>query len=73
MEAITIALKRIKTVLPAFSVRTSHTTLRGKRAASSPSAFIKGELANQELDSWAKLIMRAHHEIMNTVTPSSPK
>lgn len=30
---------------------------------------IKGELANQETDSWVKLIRVLTHEIMNTVTP----
>ena len=30
---------------------------------------IKGELANQEIDSWVKLIRVLTHEIMNTVTP----
>lgn len=68
MEAIT-HIKRIKDRLPAFSVRTSHTTLRGKRVRIVAFSDIKGELANQELDSWAKLIRVLTHEIMNTVTP----
>lgn len=37
--------------------------------ASSPSAILTVSLANQEIDSWVRLIRVLTHEIMNTLTP----
>lgn len=43
--------------------------LKGKRVNIITISDINNELANQEVDSWIKLIRVLTHEIMNTVTP----
>lgn len=55
--------------LTAFSSRESHTTLQGKKVKIMAFSDIHGELANQEIDAWVKLIRVLTHEIMNTITP----
>ena len=52
-----------------FSSRETNTFLKGRRVRIVAFSDIKGELANQEIDSWVKLIRVLTHEIMNTVTP----
>lgn len=55
--------------LKAFATRESYTMLRGKRVKVIGFSDIHGELANQEVDAWVKLIRVLTHEIMNTITP----
>lgn len=62
-------LNRIKDKLTDFSCRQTHTELKSKRVCIIGFSDIKNELANQETDSWVKLIRVLTHEIMNTVTP----
>lgn len=45
------------------------TPFKGRRVRIIGFSDIKSELANQEIDSWVKLIRVLTHEIMNTVTP----
>ena len=68
MEAIPHTNK-IKDKLVGFSIRETHTVLKGRRVRIIGFSDIKSELANQEIDSWVKLIRVLTHEIMNTVTP----
>lgn len=60
---------QIKESLKNFSLRETNTVLKGRRVRIVAFSDIKGELANQETDSWVKLIRVLTHEIMNTVTP----
>ena len=68
MESVT-HINRIKEKMKGFSTRDTHTVLKNKRVRIISFSDIKGELANQEIDSWVKLIRVLTHEIMNTVTP----
>ncbi|WP_298452602.1 HAMP domain-containing sensor histidine kinase [uncultured Prevotella sp.] len=60
---------QIKESMKSFSLRETNTVLKGRRVRIVAFSDIKGELANQEIDSWVKLIRVLTHEIMNTVTP----
>lgn len=60
---------QIKENMKSFSLRETNTVLKGHRVRIVAFSDIKGELANQEIDSWVKLIRVLTHEIMNTVTP----
>lgn len=60
---------QIKESMKNFSSRETNTVLKGRRVRIVAFSDIKGELANQEIDSWVKLIRVLTHEIMNTVTP----
>lgn len=60
---------QIKESLKNFSSRETNTVLKGRRVRIVAFSDIKDELANQETDSWVKLIRVLTHEIMNTVTP----
>lgn len=60
---------QIKETMKNFSSRETNTFLKGRRMRIVAFSDIKGELANQEIDSWVKLIRVLTHEIMNTVTP----
>ena len=62
-------VSQIKDRLASLSVRDAYTTLKGRRVRILAISDIKGELANQEIDSWVKLIRVLTHEIMNTITP----
>lgn len=68
VETIT-HINQIKEKMAGFSLRETHTTLKSRRVRIIGFSDIKGELANQEIDSWVKLIRVLTHEIMNTVTP----
>ena len=68
MEVVT-HVNQIKDRLESLSVRDAYTTLKGRRVGIVAISDIKGELANQEIDSWVKLIRVLTHEIMNTITP----
>lgn len=67
-EAVT-HINQVKDRLGSLSVRGVYTTLKGRRVKILAVSDIKGELANQEIDSWVKLIRVLTHEIMNTITP----
>lgn len=67
-EAVT-HISQVEDRLGSLSVRDAYTTLKGRRVRILAISDIKGELANQEIDSWVKLIRVLTHEIMNTVTP----
>lgn len=62
-------ISQVQDRLGSLSVRDAYTTLKGRRVRILAISDIKGELANQEIDSWVKLIRVLTHEIMNTVTP----
>jgi signal transduction histidine kinase len=62
-------ISQVSDRLTAFSSRESHTTLQGKKVMIMAFSDIHGELANQEIDAWVKLIRVLTHEIMNTITP----
>ena len=68
MEVVT-HVNQIKDRLESLAVRDAYTTLKGRRVRIVAISDIKGELANQEIDSWVKLIRVLTHEIMNTITP----
>ena len=68
MEVVT-HVNQIKDRLESLSVRDAYTTLKWRRVRIVAISDIKGELANQEIDSWVKLIRVLTHEIMNTITP----
>lgn len=55
--------------LRAFATRESYTVLGGRRVKVVGFSDIHGELANQELDAWVRLIRVLTHEIMNAITP----
>lgn len=67
-EAVT-HISQVEDRLGSLSVREAYTTLKGRRVKILAMSDIKGELANQEIDSWVKLIRVLTHEIMNTITP----
>ena len=62
-------VSQIKEQLKEFSIRESHAVLKDRGVRILGFSNIKGELANQEIDSWVKLIRVLTHEIMNSVTP----
>lgn len=62
-------INQVKEQLKRFSVRETHTTLSGRQVRIMAISDIGGELANQEIDSWVRLIRVLTHEIMNTLTP----
>lgn len=62
-------ISQVEDRLGSLSVREAYTTLKGRRVKILAMSDIKGELANQEIDSWVKLIRVLTHEIMNTITP----
>ena len=67
-EAIT-HISQVSDALKKFSVRETHTILQQRRVRIIAFSDIGGELANQEIDSWVRLIRVLTHEIMNTLTP----
>ena len=62
-------ISQVADKLKAFAVRKSYVTLKGRQAVVTSFSDIHGELANQEVDAWAKLTRVLTHEIMNTITP----
>ena len=62
-------ISQVEDRLGSLSVREAYTTLKGRRVKILAMSDIKGELANQEIDSWVKLIRVLTHEIMNSVAP----
>lgn len=62
-------ISQVEERLKAFATRTSYTSLKGRRVRIVGFSDIHGELANQEIDAWVKLIRVLTHEIMNTITP----
>ena len=66
-EAIT-HFNQVSDALKKFSVRETHTILQQRRVRIIAFSDIGGELANQEIDSWVRLIRVLTHEIMNTRT-----
>lgn len=62
-------IDQVKDKTKNLSARETYTTLKGRRVKIIALSDIKGELANQEIDSWMKLTRVLTHEIMNTVTP----
>lgn len=62
-------INQVKEQLKRFSVHETHTTLSGRQVRIMAISDIGGELANQEIDSWVRLIRVLTHEIMNTLTP----
>lgn len=52
-----------------LSKRETSAVLKGRKVNIIALSDINNELANQEIDSWIKLIRVLTHEIMNTVTP----
>lgn len=67
-EAVT-HINQTKEKMTGFSTRETHSILKNRRVRIISFSDIKGELANQEIDSWVKLIRVLTHEIMNSVTP----
>ena len=67
-EAIT-HVTQVNDALKKFSVRETHAILQQRRVRIIAFSDIGGELANQEIDSWVRLIRVLTHEIMNTLTP----
>ena len=67
-EAVT-HIDQVKDQLKRFSVHETHTTLSGRPVRIMAISDIGGELANQEIDSWVRLIRVLTHEIMNTLSP----
>lgn len=59
-------ISQVSEKLKAFSIRESYTMLQGKKVKVIGFSDIHGELANQEIDSWVKLIRVLTHEIMNS-------
>lgn len=62
-------ITQVQDRLKAFAIRESFTRLKGRRVRIIGFSDIHGELANQEVDAWVKLIRVLTHEIMNTITP----
>lgn len=62
-------IDQVAAALKAFSVRESYSTLKGRKVKIIVFSDIHGELANQEVDAWVKLIRVLTHEIMNSLTP----
>lgn len=67
-EAVT-HVDQVKEQLKKFAVRETHTVLQQRRVRIIAFSDIGGELANQETDSWVRLIRVLTHEMMNTLTP----
>lgn len=67
-EAVT-HVDQVKEQLKKFAVRETHTVLQQRRVRIIAFSDIGGELANQETDSWVRLILVLTHEMMNTLTP----
>ena len=67
-EAVT-HISQVEEELKRFSVRETHALLQQRRVRIIAFSDIGGELANQEIDSWVRLIRVLTHEIMNTLTP----
>lgn len=67
-EAVT-HVDQVKEQLKKFAVREIHTVLQQRRVRIIAFSDIGGELANQETDSWVRLIRVLTHEMMNTLTP----
>lgn len=67
-EAVT-HISQVEEELKRFSVRETHAVLQQRRVRIIAFSDIGGELANQEIDSWVRLIRVLTHEIMNTLTP----
>lgn len=67
-EAVT-HVDQVKDQLKKFAVRETHTVLQQRRVRIIAFSDIGGELANQETDSWVRLIRVLTHEMMNTLTP----
>ena len=67
-EAVT-HVSQVEEELKRFSVRETHALLQQRRVRIIAFSDIGGELANQEIDSWVRLIRVLTHEIMNTLTP----
>ncbi len=62
-------INQVKQRLERFATRETHTVLQQRRVRIIAFSDIEGELDNQEIDSWVKLIRVLTHEIMNAVTP----
>lgn len=62
-------ISQVEEKLKMFAVRESYTVLKGKKVKVIGFSDIHGELANQEIDAWVKLIRVLTHEIMNSLTP----
>jgi signal transduction histidine kinase len=62
-------INQVKGRLDRFATRETHTVLQQRRVRIIAFSDIEGELDNQEIDSWVKLIRVLTHEIMNAVTP----
>lgn len=62
-------ISQVEQQMKAFSVHESYSELKGKRVRIIALSDIHGELANQEVDAWVKLIRVLTHEIMNSLTP----
>lgn len=62
-------ISQVADKLKAFATRESYTVLGGRRVKVVGFSDIHGELANQEVDAWVRLIRVLTHEIMNTITP----
>lgn len=62
-------INQVKEQLKRFSVHETHTKLSGRQVRIMAISDIGGELANQEINSWVRLIRVLTHEIMNTLTP----
>lgn len=62
-------ISQVQEQLKTFSVRESYSELKGRKVRIIGFSDIHGELANQEVDAWIKLIRVLTHEIMNSITP----
>lgn len=62
-------ISQVEEELKRFSVRETHAILQQRHVRIIAFSDIGGELANQEIDSWVRLIRVLTHEIMNTLTP----
>jgi len=62
-------ISQVEETLKQLSVRETHAVLQQRRVRIIAFSDIGGELANQEIDSWVRLIRVLTHEIMNTLTP----
>ncbi len=62
-------ISQVEDRLESFSVRETYSELRGRKVRILALSDIHGELANQEIDAWVKLIRVLTHEMMNSITP----
>lgn len=62
-------IDQVADALKTFSVRETYSTLKGRKVKIIGFSDIHGELANQEVDAWVRLIRVLTHEIMNSLTP----